>query len=214
VDSLGVAPKFPACGAGVFLLDDEPDRVSKRKPRDSNSQSATGGHLFSGQAPGHRPKVGRSRMTSVNQPLAVPGVGIEPTATCFRDRYRVPAATTPEQIRESRHEAPPSSSGRRGRTFVSWFKARQPTASRSPTSKCEVQSTKYERAAAAGVEPAIVSLTGSCLTVWPHRKTGVGDKEPLASHLSLAPCPLSLPKRPAGVEPALPPWQGDQLASC
>ena len=28
------------------------------------------------------------------------------------------------------------------------------------------------KAAVAGVEPAIVSLTGSCLTVWPHRKIG------------------------------------------
>src|SRR5579859_6395983 len=29
------------------------------------------------------------------------------------------------------------------------------------------------RAAAAGIEPAIVSLTGSCLTVWPHRNQSV-----------------------------------------
>ena len=33
---------------------------------------------------------------------SVPGVGIEPTASCFRDRYRVPAATIPEQAQESR----------------------------------------------------------------------------------------------------------------
>ena len=29
VDPLGIAPRFPACDAGVFLLDDEPDTVWK-----------------------------------------------------------------------------------------------------------------------------------------------------------------------------------------
>ena len=45
VDPLGVAPRFPACDAGVFLLDDEPDTVWKVRvgdpslrhaPKDSN----------------------------------------------------------------------------------------------------------------------------------------------------------------------------------
>ena len=96
MDSPRVAPGFPTCEAGVFLLDDEPDRAPKRKPRDSNSQSRSVGTPVFGTGSSS------SRMTSVNQPLAVPGVGIEPTATCFRDRYRVPAATTPEQTQESR----------------------------------------------------------------------------------------------------------------
>ena len=57
VDSPGVAPGFPACGAGVFLLDHEPI-LSERKPWDSNPQVAVRPPVF---------KTGSSsgRMTSV-----------------------------------------------------------------------------------------------------------------------------------------------------
>ncbi len=77
VDSPGFAPgrvsvTLPACGAGVLLLDDEPiefqaeaDRGYSPQSPDSNSQAAKCRHLFSRQAPGHRPKVGRGRSTSV-----------------------------------------------------------------------------------------------------------------------------------------------------
>lgn len=117
----------------------------------------------------------------------------------------------------------------------------------------------------AGFEPAIVSLTGSCLTIWPHRTTKrnafiaehhrhaiphrFGLNVPLNLLLSKSvslgarrfrdfhheiirnrlphPARTSIPeqtrlsnatrckrpvcKRPAGVEPALPPWQGGRL---
>ena len=45
MDPLGVAPRFPACGAGVFLLDDEPilslkvhasDLSARHAPKDLN----------------------------------------------------------------------------------------------------------------------------------------------------------------------------------
>ena len=59
VDSPGVAPGFPACGAGVFLLDHEPI-LSERKPWDSNPQVAVRPPVF---------KTGSSsgRMTSVHE---------------------------------------------------------------------------------------------------------------------------------------------------
>jgi hypothetical protein len=83
------------------------------------------------------------------------------------------------------------------------------------------------QAAVAGVEPAIVSLTGSCLTVWPHRNRQVrtvGFEPTLSgspttairrgarriSRLSYV-LNVNKQKRPAGVEPALPPWQGSRL---
>jgi hypothetical protein len=52
------------------------------------------------------------------------------------------------------------------------------------------------RAPAGGVEPPIVALTGRRLTVRPHRYRGL---------------PLTAEECPAGVEPALPPWQGSRL---
>jgi hypothetical protein len=77
-----------------------------------------------------------------------------------------------------------------------------------------------QRAAVAGVEPAIVSLTGSCLTVWPHRDRQVrtvgfeptlsGSRNRRISRLSNV-LIVSTQERPAGVEPALPPWQGSRL---
>ena len=76
-------------------------------------------------------------------------------------------------------------SGRRGRTFVSWFKARRPTTSRSPIIKeCPAgvepalpawkagtfaARSRARKAPAGGIEPPICDLTGRCLTVWPHR---------------------------------------------
>ncbi len=67
------------------------------------------------------------------------------------------------------------------------------------------------QAAAAGIEPAIVSLTGSRLTIGPHRKQIVG-------HVSNVPIPhggLSLShgqnEHPAGIEPAHPAWRAGRL---
>ena len=94
-----------------------------------------------------------------------------------------------------------------------------------------------------GIEPPIVSLTGSRLTIWPHRIKSVRTAgfEPAAScsrgrritrlshvlflvvaHRTMVKTPaevshlaglrsVSMKERPAGVEPARPPWQGDRL---
>src|SRR5579859_2461386 len=54
--------------------------------------------LTSGQVPPPVFETGSSssRITSVRFNCKVPGVGIEPTASWFRARDRIPAATTPE----------------------------------------------------------------------------------------------------------------------
>lgn len=64
------------------------------------------------------------------------------------------------------------------------------------------------KAAVAGLEPASDSLTGSRLTIRPHRNCGkwllaCGQRD--SGHVPFA------NERPAGVEPAHPPWQGDRL---
>ena len=114
------------------LADARPrDRESRRKPWDSNPQAAFGRHLFSRQAPGHLPKGGRGRMTSVaNVVKKLRGLesnqrppGSEPGVTTSSNYPGSFIFRTPRSAR---------SSGRRGRTSVSWVKARRPTASRSP----------------------------------------------------------------------------------
>jgi hypothetical protein len=75
------------------------------------------------------------------------------------------------------------------------------------------------RAPAGGVEPPIVALTGRRLTVWATpvlvREVGMAGFEPALSCSQgrrIEPgFPTSRTKCPAGVEPALPPWQGDRL---
>lgn len=56
--------------------------------------------------------------------------------------------------------------------------------------------TSVRQAAVAGLEPALDSLTVSCLAIWPHR-----TNDPITR----------TPKHPAGVEPAPPPWQDGRL---
>ena len=51
VESPGVAPGSPACGAGVVLLDHDPKVFLQRKPWDSNPQAVFNRHLFSRQVP-------------------------------------------------------------------------------------------------------------------------------------------------------------------
>ena len=81
------------------------------------------------------------------------------------------------------------------------------------------------RAPAGGVEPPIVALTGRRLSIRPHRyhdlfaaprpRIGMAGFEPAIScsrSRRIEPgFPTSRTKCPAGVEPALPPWQGDRL---
>jgi hypothetical protein len=64
VDSPGIAPGFPTCEAGVFLLDDEPDQRMKHE----------GGRM------GQR----SSFLLPPSSFRSVPGVGIEPTASWVR----------------------------------------------------------------------------------------------------------------------------------
>jgi hypothetical protein len=80
MDSPGVAPESSACGADVFLLDDE--------PMDLHQAEAVGLEPTSVARPPPVFKTGSSssRMTSVCDSFQVPGVGIEPTASWFRAR--------------------------------------------------------------------------------------------------------------------------------
>ena len=141
VDSPGVAPGSPVCGASVFLLDHEPDSLSAE---------AVGLEPTSGCQPPPVFKTGSSssRMTSVDLKLR----GLESNQ---RPPGSEPGVTTssnyPGQCCPSRHARRCKGSGRRIRTFIAWFKARQPTVSRSPItlSECPV-----------GVEPALSSLEG------------------------------------------------------
>ena len=114
VNPLGLAPRLPACDAGVLLLDDEPDTVRKVRfrdpclrhaPKDSNPdqlgwnqsccQLHQGRTILSGRRGTRTPKrlapppvfkTGSSsgRMPSTCQ--VAPGVGIEPTASWVRTR--------------------------------------------------------------------------------------------------------------------------------
>ena len=67
--------------------------------------------------------------------ISAPGVGIEPTASWFRARrhYQQRLPRNPPSFRPGLAS---QGSGRRGRTFIAWFKARQPTVSRSPRAPC------------------------------------------------------------------------------
>ena len=71
------------------------------------------------------------------------------------------------------------------------------------------------QAAAAGIEPAIVSLTGSRLTIRPHRKKSRGwasnPRSPVPETGGLANFPTSRSEHPAGVEPAHPAWRAGRL---
>ena len=223
-----------------------------------------------------------------------PGVGIEPTTSWFRARrhyqQQLPRIALSWQTRSACR-----SSGRRIRTSTTWFKARQPTVSRSPTCyRCKsalwesnpprqlgrlaplplgqghIKRKEREsnpqglsldcfrdschrqlacpsvcEAAAAGIEPASGRLTAACLYQHrPHRNTESGWQD--LNQRSQAPRACAIPgfatpwqvgvagfeptlscsrsrrisrlshtpsKHPAGVEPALPPWQGSRLAA-
>ena len=173
---------------------------------------------------------------------------------------------TPHRCCPARHSSPTASSGRRGRTSVSWFKARKPTASRSPITfqsalrelnpprqlgkagtfaarprarqggRRGSRTLKAHRSAAFGAA-AIASwlalpFQGSggrnrtCIRLLnrqvdrtitgPHRNQvrTAGVEPAISCSRSTRNTRLSyvlLQKRPAGVEPALPPWQGGRL---
>ncbi len=144
----------------------------------------------------------------------------------------LPTATTPDRSLTRTFRAR-QGSGRRVRTFVSWFKAKRPTTSRSPiTAKPKAESGRNGRSAlgfrlsafrfgkapVGGIEPPIIGLTGRRLTVRPHRIISVRTAgfEPAIScsrgtrngQAFLRP---ESQERPAGVEPALPPRQGGRL---
>jgi hypothetical protein len=107
-------------------LDDEPIVSIRAEAVGLEPTIRRGGHLFSGQVP--HP----CRMTSRFVILQSSGGWNRTNGLLGQNQASLPAATAPEQICKIKTTALPSSSGRRGRTFVSWFKARQPTASRSP----------------------------------------------------------------------------------
>ena len=158
-----------------------------------------------------------------------------------------------------------ASSGRRGRTSVTWFKARRPTTSRSPITfqsalresnpprsawkagplpigqghvKAEGEGVEPSRliarplsgrlpspvgltfriqAAAAGIEPASGRLTAA----YPYQHGSHRNQVRTAGFEPAISCARGTrntrlsyvlhEKRPAGVEPALPPWQGGRL---
>ena len=78
VDPPRVALGFPACGAGVFLLDHEPVVVDRYRPA-------------LGCRPGSRVQ------------LLVPGVGIEPTILLVQSQASLPTATAPECVCHPTH---------------------------------------------------------------------------------------------------------------
>jgi hypothetical protein len=87
VDSLGFAPRFSACGAGVLLLDDEPERTeSGSRPRlCRGAQTRT--HKRPSAATCFRDRLLiRPDHFHNSAPQKVPGVGIEPTTSWFRAR--------------------------------------------------------------------------------------------------------------------------------
>jgi hypothetical protein len=102
-----------------------PSLQSRRKPWDSNPQSAAADTCFQDRLliqPDDFQVCDSSKfrgLESNQRPL-----GSEPSVTT--------SSNCPGAKSIFKTNGGPSSSGRRGRTFVSWFKARQPTASRSP----------------------------------------------------------------------------------
>ena len=69
-------------------MDDKPDSKAEAVRLELTSDGAPPPVFKTGSSSG--------RMTSVDLSVKVPGVGIEPTASWFRARYRIPAATTPD----------------------------------------------------------------------------------------------------------------------
>ncbi len=156
VESPGIAPGSPACGAGVVLLDHDPNVSLQRKPWGSNPQAA---RL---PPPTFQAGSSTIRMASVIMSATAEAVGLEPTSgsqppPVFRtgsssgrmasvvelrrldlnqheDVQSVSSCRwmTPHRCCLAKHGSQAASSGRRGRTSVAWFKARGPTASRSP----------------------------------------------------------------------------------
>ena len=156
VESPGVAPGSPACGAGVVLLDHDPNVSLQRKPWGSNPQAArlpppafqagsstirmasviihakaeaVGLELTSGFRPPPVFRTGSSsgRMASVVELRRLESNQHEDVQSVSSCRWM-----TPHRCYLARHDSSAASSGRRGRTSVAWFKARGPTASRSP----------------------------------------------------------------------------------
>lgn len=102
MDSPGVAPESPACGAGVFLLDDEPDRIQAEAGHGDAAvpglelTSGTAPPAFSRQTPhlaGSLPYIGFLLLPPCARhppvcraQLLAPGVGIERATSWFRAR--------------------------------------------------------------------------------------------------------------------------------
>lgn len=167
----------------------------------------------------------------------VPGAGVEPTSAGSG-----PDVLPVRRPRNLTFPTPPvrQGSGRRVRTFIAWFKARQPTVSRPPSKSTKQRKERESnpqgsalgrfrdgchrplacpsvRTAAAGIEPAIVSLTGSRLTLGPRRKSQDGG---IRTHAFRFPKPADCraflrperrTKHPAGIEPARPAWRAGRL---
>ena len=173
MDPPGIAPGSPACGAGVFLLDDEPvlspevhvsDLPARHAPKDLNpdqlgwNQSCChytrDTHCVSAEAVGLEPTSGCAATCFQDRFLIRPddfrlqaaGVGIEPTASWFRARRHY-QQQLPRIVlsQDTRRRRFASSSGAGIEPADSWFKARHPTNSDYPAS-C--------RECPAGIEPA------------------------------------------------------------
>ena len=141
--------RFPGCGPGVFAArprdhircsfkwshrESHPDFqramlasscwtmtpiCSQRKPRDSNPQTAKPSPVFKTGSSTIRMASVKFRGLESNQRTPGSGPGVTTNSNCPGSFF-------------SRHGSYRTSSGRRGRTSVFWFKARKPTASRSP----------------------------------------------------------------------------------
>ena len=111
VESPGVAPGSSACGADVFLLDHDP---MERKPWDLNPQAAFAAACF------------RNRILIQPDDFRCELRGLESNQR--QDVQSVSSChwTTPQCQTDF------EGSGRRNRTLISWFKARQRAVSPSP----------------------------------------------------------------------------------
>ena len=163
----------------------------------------------------------------------VPGVGIEPTPSWFRARRHYQQQLPRNRSAQATHAAGRGSRSVRGAGLEPaspLFKARQPAVSRSPRVPCGNR-TRLARlevwhlcrsaqgTSCGGRNRTCVGAVNSRLSVParnpPQYSVGAAGVEPAFScsrstrTFRLSHTPIN--ERPAGIEPALPPWQGSRL---
>jgi hypothetical protein len=166
----GLEPSLPGCGPGVFASgprDHRSDQGESRTPMpvkarrserrvSANSTtwpiSSTGGN----RTHRHSPRFELGRFAGLRT-VPVPGAGVEPASAA--SETDVLPVRRPRNKRKERELNPQGLSLGRFRDG------------------CHRQlACPSVQAAAAGIEPAIVSLTGSRLTIGPHRKKSIGTR--------------------------------------